>query len=81
MKPIRKVTLVGPRCVLACIGPVVAETLVDFGRLTTLRNLKHGLREALRFARRERDGARELELDSEPHHDTPPKRRSHRERE
>jgi PAS domain S-box-containing protein len=83
-KLIRKVELVGARCVLTGIRPAVAETLVDigldFGRLTTLRNLKHGLREALRFARRERDGTREIDLDSEPHHDTQPKRRSHRER-
>ncbi len=62
MKLIRKVELVGARCVLTGIRPAVAETLVDigvdFGRITTLRNLKHGLREALRHAQRERDGAR-----------------------
>jgi rsbT co-antagonist protein RsbR len=83
-KLMRKVELVGARCVLTGIRPAVAETLVDigidFGRLNTLRNLKHGLREALRFARRERDSTRELELDTEPHHDAQPKRRSHRER-
>ena len=38
---------------------------VDFGRITTLRNLEHGLREAVRFARRERDGARDLDADDE----------------
>src|SRR5690349_10152110 len=57
MKLIRKVEIVGARCVLTGIRPAVAETLVDigvdFGRITTLRNLKHGLREAIRFARRE----------------------------
>ncbi|MFT3774393.1 MAG: PAS domain-containing protein [Minicystis sp.] len=67
MKLMRKVEIVGARCVLTGIRPAVAETLVDigvdFGRLTTLRNLKHGLREALRSARRERDGVRELEVD------------------
>jgi rsbT co-antagonist protein RsbR len=65
MKLIRKVELVGARCVLTGIRPSVSETLVDigvdFGRLTTLRNLKHGLREALRFARHEREASRELD--------------------
>ncbi|MFS8068641.1 MAG: STAS domain-containing protein, partial [Byssovorax sp.] len=69
IKLIRKVELVGARCVLTGIRPAVAETLVDigvdFGRLTTLRNLKHGLREALRFARREREGMRDLRPDDE----------------
>ncbi|MFS8068207.1 MAG: PAS domain S-box protein [Byssovorax sp.] len=68
MKLIRKVELVGARCVLTGIRPAVAETLVDigvdFGRITTLRNLKHGLREALRHAQRERDQRRSLD-----HHD------------
>ena len=61
MKLIRKVELIGARCVLTGIRPAVAETLVDigvdFGRITTLRNLKHGLREAMRFKRREMDRA------------------------
>jgi rsbT co-antagonist protein RsbR len=47
----------------------VAETLVDIGvdfsRLTTLRNLKHGLREALRAQRRDRSLLRELDLADE----------------
>ena len=71
MKLIRKVEVVGARCVLTGIRPAVAETLVDigvdFGRITTLRNLKHGLREAIRAARREHEGAR-LDLDPEPPH-------------
>ena len=61
VKLIRKVEVVGARCVLTGIRPAVAETLVeigvDFGRITTLRNLKHGLRDAIRTARREREGA------------------------
>jgi rsbT co-antagonist protein RsbR len=61
LKLIRKVEVVGARCVLTGIRPAVAETLVeigvDFGRITTLRNLKHGLRDAMRFARHEREGA------------------------
>jgi rsbT co-antagonist protein RsbR len=38
---------------------------VDFGRLPTLRNLKHGLREALRHAKREREGLRDVTLDDD----------------
>ena len=67
MKLMRKVEIVGARCVLTGIRAAVAETLVDigvdFGRITTLRNLKHGLREALRFTRREREGSRHSDLD------------------
>ena len=70
IKLVRKVEIVGARCVLTGIRPAVSETLVDigvdFGRLTTLRNLKHGLREALRFARREREGTRDAHRDDEP---------------
>ncbi|APR75347.1 RsbR, positive regulator of sigma-B [Minicystis rosea] len=61
MKLMRKVEIVGARCVLTGIRPAVAETLVDigmdFGKLTMLRNLKHGLREALRAGRRDRSGS------------------------
>jgi rsbT co-antagonist protein RsbR len=67
MKLMRKVEVIGARCVLTGIRPAVAETLVDigvdFGRLATLRNLKHGLRDALRRTRRERDGSMDLELE------------------
>jgi rsbT co-antagonist protein RsbR len=63
MKLMRKVEIVGARCVLTGIRAAVAETLVDigvdFGRLTMLRNLKHGLREALRYGRREHGDALE----------------------
>jgi rsbT co-antagonist protein RsbR len=69
IKLIRKVELVGARCVLTGIRPAVSEALVDlgmdFGRITTLRNLKHGLREALRHARREREGLRDHSLGDE----------------
>jgi len=62
MKLVREVELVGARCVLTGIHSAVAEALVnigvDFGRLTTLRNLKHGLREALRQAQHEQEGMR-----------------------
>jgi rsbT co-antagonist protein RsbR len=65
IKLARKVELVGARCMLTGIRPAVAQTLVDigvdFGGLTTLRSLKHGLREALRVDRQERDARGELE--------------------
>jgi rsbT co-antagonist protein RsbR len=69
MKLMRKVEIVGARCVLTGIRPAVADTLVDigvdFGRLATLRNLKHGLRDALRHARRDREAMRDLVLPEE----------------
>jgi rsbT co-antagonist protein RsbR len=75
IKLVRKVEIVGARCVLTGIRPAVSETLVDigvdFGRITTLRNLKHGLREALRTARREREGMRESVLDDEKSDEAP----------
>jgi rsbT co-antagonist protein RsbR len=80
IKLIRKVELVGARCVLTGIRPAVAETLVDigvdFGRITTLRNLKHGLREALRHAQRERDQPRDLDHDHDDEPAEGPQRRS-----
>jgi rsbT co-antagonist protein RsbR len=82
LKLIRKVEVVGARCVLTGIRPAVAETLVDigvdFGRITTLRNLKHGLREAMRHARAEREGAQsDLHVDH-PHSDAATPRRPRR---
>jgi PAS domain S-box-containing protein len=79
MKLMRKVEIVGARCVLTGIRAAVAETLVDigvdFGRLVTLRNLKHGLREALRSARSDRQGMKDLEVDDEPAGEAPARRR------
>jgi rsbT co-antagonist protein RsbR len=80
IKLIRKVEVIGSRCVLTGIRPAVAETLVDigvdFGRITTLRNLKHGLREAIRFGRREREGAQsDLGADHPHEGDSAPPRR------
>ena len=50
---------------LHCPTLTLVDIGVDFGRITTLRNLKHGLREALRSARREREGMNESSLDDE----------------
>jgi rsbT co-antagonist protein RsbR len=74
MKLMRKVEIVGARCVLTGIRAAVAETLVDigvdFGQMTTLRNLEHGLRDALRRAARERRAHLELEPAEDPRHPT-----------
>ncbi|NUP08706.1 MAG: PAS domain-containing protein [Polyangiaceae bacterium] len=79
MKLMKKVEVVGARCVLTGIRPAVAETLVDigvdFGRLATLRNLKHGLGEALRLARRDRDAWRDYEPDDEDREERQMRRR------
>jgi rsbT co-antagonist protein RsbR len=81
IKLMRKVEVVGARCVLTGIRAAVAETLVDigvdFGRITTLRNLKHGLREALLSARRERgDAESDRGLDQPRQDDSSPQRRA-----
>ncbi|MEO5726814.1 MAG: STAS domain-containing protein [Byssovorax sp.] len=79
LKLIRKVETVGARCVLTGIRPAVAETLVDigvdFGRITTLRNLKHGLREAMHSARREVEGAQSNHGLDQPRSDDSSRRR------
>lgn len=68
IKLVRKVELIGARCVLTGIRPSVAETVVeigvDFAGLTTLRNLKHGLQEALQ--RRRSTGKMEEDEDDNP---------------
>ncbi len=81
IKLMRKVEVVGARCVLTGIQPAVAETLVDlgvdFGRLSTLRNLKHGLREALSLARREREEMKEEDdKDDQDEEEPQPRRRA-----
>lgn len=65
IKLVRKVELIGARCVVTGIRPSVAETLVeigvDFTGLTTLRNLKHGLQGALGSRSAARRGAEPAE--------------------
>lgn len=56
---VHAVQLIGARCMLTGIRSAVAQTLVslglDLGSLTTLRTLKHGLRECLRLMATEAD--------------------------
>jgi len=70
IKLMRKIEIVGARGVLTGIRPAVSETLVDigvdFGRVLTLRNLEHGLREALRHKRRRPATRDDLEDDPKP---------------
>jgi rsbT co-antagonist protein RsbR len=69
MRLMRKVEIIGARCVLTGIRSAVSQTLVDigvdFGRVTTLRNLKHGLREALRHKRGQRAFGGGIEVDDD----------------
>jgi rsbT co-antagonist protein RsbR len=80
IKLMRKVEIVGARCVLSGIRPAVSETLVDigvdFGRVLTLRNLKHALREALRYKRGEREAR--FELDDDEREEEQPRARARR---
>jgi rsbT co-antagonist protein RsbR len=56
---VHAVELIGARCMLTGIRSAVAQTLVslgmDLGPLTTLRTLKHGIRECLRLMALEQD--------------------------
>lgn len=53
LKVVRSASLLGTRCVLTGLSPAVAQTLVeigaDLGGVRTLRNLKEGLRDCLRY--------------------------------
>lgn len=53
LKVVRSAGLLGTQCVMSGLSPAVAQTLVDIGadlkEVRTLRNLKEGLRECLRY--------------------------------
>lgn len=55
LKVVRASNLLGTRCVLTGLSPAIAQTLVEIGadltEVRTLRNLKAGLKDCLRFLR------------------------------
>lgn len=65
LKVVRAAELLGARCVLTGLSPAVAQTLAeigaDLGGVTTLRNLKEGLRHCLTQAKRARKVAAPLQ--------------------
>lgn len=62
LKVVRASNLLGTRCVLTGLSPAIAQTLVDIGadltEVRTLRNLKAGLKDCLRYLRETRLASR-----------------------
>ena len=62
LKVIRAANLLGSRCVLTGLSPAIAQTLVEIGanlaEVNTLRNIKEGLKDCLRYLRSNRGASR-----------------------
>jgi rsbT co-antagonist protein RsbR len=57
LKVVRAAALLGSRCVLTGLNPGIAQTLVEIGadlsEVRTLRNMKEGLKDCIRYLRDE----------------------------